>query len=109
VIGGFESAVGPMLGMGLVVEAAICERAAEALVEEQKQESELNAFRGQAAGVASAITFQDSMSLELAEIVTELVQSAGFGRKLEGRDHGLVNLFDGPPADGSAVMKENFQ
>jgi hypothetical protein len=48
VIGGFESAVEPMLGIGLVVEAAICEWAAEALVEEQKQESDRNAFGGQA-------------------------------------------------------------
>lgn len=108
-IGGFESAVGPMLGIRLVVEAAVCERTAEALVEEQKQESDLNAFGRQAVGVASAITFKDSMSFEFAEIVTELVQPVGFGRKLERRDDGLVNLFDGPAADGSAIMQENLQ
>ena len=71
-IGGLEFAVGPMLGIRLVVEAAVCERTAESLVEEQKQENDLNAFGGQAVGIASAITFKESVTFELAEIVTEL-------------------------------------
>lgn len=49
------------------------------------------------------------MTFQLAEIVTELVQSVGPGGKLEGRDHGLVNRFGGPAADGVAAGPQNFQ
>ena len=62
-----------MLGIRLVVEAAVCQRTAEALVEEQEQESDLNAFGRQAVSITSAIAFQESVTFELAEIVTELV------------------------------------
>ncbi len=68
-----------MLGIGLVVEAAVCQGTAKALVKEQKQESDLNAFGRQAVGIASAIAFEESVTFELAEIVAELVQSVGLG------------------------------
>ncbi len=40
-----------------MMEAAVGERPAEALVEEQKQESDVYAFSGQAVSVAAAIAF----------------------------------------------------
>jgi hypothetical protein len=109
VISGFRFAVGPMLGIRLVVEAAVCERTTEALVEEQKQQRDLDAFGRQAVGLAPAITLEESVTFELAEILTELVQSVVFGKKLERRDHGFMNLFDDPTADGSAMMPENLK
>ena len=108
-IGDFESAVGPVLGIWLVMEATVCQRTAEELVEEQKQESELNAFGRQAVGIASAIALEQSVTFELAEIVAELVQPVGLAGKLECRDNGLVNLFGGPAANGVAAVQENFQ
>ncbi|MGA3028541.1 MAG: hypothetical protein ABSF98_27660 [Bryobacteraceae bacterium] len=92
-----------------MVEAAVCERTAEPLVEEQKQESDLNAFGGQAVGITTAIALQESVAFALAQIVAELVQPVGFWRELECGDHGLVNLFGGPAADGIATVQENFQ
>ena len=68
----------------LVVEAAVSHGTAETLVEEQKQESDLNAFGRQAVGIAPAITLEKSVAFELAEIVVELVQSVGLGGKLTG-------------------------
>ena len=44
VIGGFEFAVGPVLGVWLVVEAAVGEWAAQALVEEQEEQGDLDAL-----------------------------------------------------------------
>ena len=44
VIGGFEVAVGAVLRVGAVVEAAVGERAAEALVEEQEEQGDLEPF-----------------------------------------------------------------
>jgi hypothetical protein len=48
-------------------------------VEEQEQERDVNTFGGQAAGIAAAIALQQPVTFELAEIVTELVQSVGMG------------------------------
>ena len=49
VVSGFEFAVWPVSGIRLVMEAAVGQRATEALVEEEKQESDLDAFGGEAA------------------------------------------------------------
>ena len=109
VIGGFEFAVWPVRRIGFVMEAAVGERTAETLVEEQEQERDVNAFGRQAVGVAAAIAFQQTVSFELAQIVAELVEAVGFRGELEGGENGLVNLFGGPAADGSAVVQEHFQ
>ena len=58
VVGGFEFAGRLVLGVGTVVEAAIGERAAQAFVEEQEEERDVNAFGRQAVSVAAAIAFQ---------------------------------------------------
>jgi hypothetical protein len=47
VVGGFEFAGRLVLGVGTMVEAAIGERAAQAFVEEQEEERDLNAFGGE--------------------------------------------------------------
>ena len=91
------------------MEAAVGERAAEALVEEQEQERDVDAFGGEAVGVAAAIAFQQAVAFELAQIVAELVQSVGFGGELERGEDGFVNLFGGPAADGIAAVQENLQ
>jgi len=49
------------------------------------------------------------VAFELSQIVTELVESVCFGRKLEGGNDGLVNLFGGPAPYGTAVMEEDLQ
>jgi hypothetical protein len=41
IIGNFESALGPMGGVWLVVETAVSKRTAQTLVEEEKQKSDL--------------------------------------------------------------------
>ena len=66
-----------------MVKAAVGQRTAEALVEEQEQECHLDAFGGQPVGVAAAIAFQQAMALEFAEIVAELVQPVGLRGKLK--------------------------
>ena len=46
VIGSFESALGQMRGVRQVMEPAVSKRSAEALVEEQEQQGDLDAFSG---------------------------------------------------------------
>jgi hypothetical protein len=51
VIGGFEFALGPVGGIRTVMETAVSKRAAQALVEEQEQQSNVDALGGEAIGV----------------------------------------------------------
>ena len=44
VIGGFEPAVGTVLRVGAVMEAAVGERSAEPFMEEQEEQRDLDAF-----------------------------------------------------------------
>ena len=62
VVGGFEFAGRLVLGVGTVVEAAIGERAAQAFVEEQEEERDLNAFGGETIGVAGVVALQQPMA-----------------------------------------------
>jgi len=73
VVGGFELAGRLVLGVGAVVEAAIGERAAQPFVKEQKEQPNLNPFGGEMVGVAGAITLQQTVAFELAQVVAELV------------------------------------
>ena len=91
------------------MEAAVGESAAEACVEEQEQERDVDAFGSETVGITSAIALEKSVTFQLAEIVTELVQSVGLGGKLECSDDDLVNLFGSPAADGVASVQQHLQ
>lgn len=108
-ISGLQFAVWLVRGIGFVVEAAVGERPAEALVEEEEQEREINAFGRQPVSVVSTIAFEQTVPFEFAEIIAELVQAVGFRGECEGGEDCLVNLFGGPTADCTAVMQEDFQ
>ena len=97
VVGEFEAAARPMLGVGPVVEAAVGERSAQALVKEQEEQCDLHAFCGQAIGVARAVALDQCMSLELAQVIAQLVEAVGVRREIEGRQDGRVDVA-GPPA-----------
>jgi hypothetical protein len=73
VVGGFELAGRLVMGVGAVVEAAVGEGAAEAFVEEQKKQGDLNPLGGETVGVAGAVTLQQPVALQLAQVVAELV------------------------------------
>jgi hypothetical protein len=73
VVGGFELAGRLVLGVGAVVEAAVGERAAEAFVEEQKEQGNLNSFGGETVGVAGTVALQQAVAFELAQVVAELI------------------------------------
>jgi hypothetical protein len=60
VMSGFELAVRSVRRARFVVEAAVGERTAEALVKEREEKRDVNAFCSQAAGVAAAIAFEQS-------------------------------------------------
>src|SRR6266436_6338276 len=67
------------MGVGAVVEAAVGERAAEAFVEEQKKQGDLNPLGGETVGVAGAVTLQHPVALQLAQVVAQLVETVASG------------------------------
>ena len=109
VVGEFQTAVRRMLGVRPVVEAAVGERSAQALVKEQEKQCDLGAFWGQAIGVARAVALDQCMSFELAQIIAQLVEAVGIHRKIEGGEDGLVDVAGGPAADLRAGVQENLE
>ena len=79
VIGGLEFAVGCVSWVGGVVKAAVGQGTAETLVEEQKQERHLNPFGGEPVGIAGAIALQQTVALQFAQIIAQLVEGVGLG------------------------------
>ena len=53
-------------------------------MEEQKQEGDIKTFGREAVGITATIASKQSVALEFAEIVAELVESVMFRGKLEG-------------------------
>src|SRR5712672_4616399 len=97
------------MGVGAVVEAAVGERAAEAFVEEQKKQGDLNPLGGETVGVAGAVTLQQPVALQLAQVVAQLVEAVGAVGEVEGGEDGMVDLLGGPAADVTAAMQEDFK
>ena len=109
VICGFQFTVWLVTGDGAVVEAAVGERTAEPLVEEEKEQRDLDAFRGEAVGVAGSIPLQQAVTFEFAQVVAQLVDAVASVGEMEGGDNDLMDLLGGPAADVAATMQEDFE
>jgi len=92
-----------------MVEAAIGEGTAEALVEEQEQEGNQNAFGGESVRVAGAHRVAAKHAPWVAEVVAKLVEGVGSWGELKGGENGLMDLFGGPAAEGRIGMQEILQ
>ena len=78
-------------------------------VEEQKEQGNLNPFWGETVGVAGAVTLQQAVAFELAQVVAELVEAVGAVGEVEGGEHGMVDLLGGPAADMTGAVQEDFK
>jgi hypothetical protein len=92
VIGGLQFGVGLMGRMGLVVKATVSQRPTETLVEEEKQQGDLDAFGSKPVAVAGAVALKQAVAFEFTQIVAELVESIGFVGEAESSEDGLVDL-----------------
>ncbi len=77
VVGGFEFAVGAMGGVGLMMEAAVGQWPAQALVKKEGEQSGLDAFSGQAVGRAGALALEQAVAFEFAQVIAELIKGVG--------------------------------
>jgi hypothetical protein len=60
-----------VLGLGLMMQAAVSEGSAQPLMKEEKEQGDLNSFRGEAVDAAGSVTLQQGMAFELAQIVAQ--------------------------------------
>src|SRR5437763_16867967 len=104
VVRDFEIAVRLVIDDGAMVKAAVGEWSAEPFVEEEKEQGNLDPFRGEMVGVAGSVTPQQRVGYELAQVVAELVQAVGSVGEVEGSEDGVVDLLGGPAADLTAAM-----
>src|ERR1700745_4325521 len=107
-IGRLERAIGPVLSVGLVVEAAVGEGTAQALMKEEEQESNLDAFCREPVGIAWSVPLQQAVSLELAEVVAQLFEVIALVREPEGGEHGLMDLLGRRAADVRAAVQKDL-
>src|SRR5438445_1903283 len=105
-VGGFVLAGRLVLGVRAVVKAAVGERAGAPFVKEQEEQGDVNPFWGETVGVAGSVTLQQPVGLELAQVVTELVQPVGAVGEAEGGEDGVVDVLGGPATDLTTAMQE---
>src|SRR5580700_1826713 len=98
-----------MTGDRAVVEAAVGNRTAEPFVGEQKEQCDLNAFWGEAVGVAGSIPLQQPVAFEFAQVVAQLVDAVAFVGELEGAEDSLVDLLGGPATDVAAAVQQDLK
>ena len=93
VVCGFELALWAVFWVWLVVEAAVGEWSAQTFVEKWKQQRDLDTFWGETVGVAGSVTLDQSVSLELAQIIAELIEAVRLFGEMEGGEDGLVDTW----------------
>ena len=69
----------------------------------------MDAFRCETVGVTGTVTLDQSVSLEFAQVVAQLVQAVRFIGEVEGGEDGLVDLLGGPTADVSAAVQQDLE
>ena len=87
------------------MEAAVGERTAQALMKEEEQQSNLDAFCREAVGIVSSVPLQQAVSLELAQIVAQLVQAIALLREPEAS---WVSLAVQPPTCGPPCKRTSI-
>src|SRR5450631_1311209 len=84
--GRLEGFVWPM------VEQRVCQRSADALVEQDEHEGGLGPVIGEAVAVAASDAFDQSVGFHLAKVVAELGEGVGADGQAEGAEDGLVDI-----------------
>lgn len=69
----------------------------------------MDTFRGETVSVTGTVTLDQSMTLEFAQIVAQLVQAVSSLGDMEGGEDSLMDLLGGPTADMSAAVQKNLE
>jgi hypothetical protein len=60
-------------------------------------------------GVAGSVTLQQPVGLDLAQVVTELVEPVGAVGEVEGGEDGVVDLLGSPAADLTTAVQQDLE
>ena len=63
----------------------------------------MDTFRGEAVSVTGTVTLDQSVPLEFAQVVAQLVQAVNLLGEMEGGEDGLVDLLGGPVQQYAAM------
>ena len=105
VVGGFD--LGQWSG-GLgwaAVEEAVGKWAADALVEKDEEQGGASALVGEAIGVAAALSLEQSVSFEFAQVVAQLGKGIAGGGEAKAGEDCLMDLGGAPSLDVGAGMQ----
>jgi hypothetical protein len=97
VVGSFDLAGGLLGLVRRVMEQRVCQRSADALVEEDKHECGFDPIVGETVAVAPSDAFEQAMGFPLAKVIAELGEGVGAGGQAESGEDGLLDV-GGPPA-----------
>ncbi len=75
----------------------------------RRKSSAGNPLGGETVGVAGAVTLDQRVALELAQVVAELVEAVSAVGEVEGGENGVVDLLGRPAADVAAAMEQHFE
>lgn len=106
--GGFQFGLRSRSGIRLVVKEAVGQRSAKLFMKEDEDQCDFGSFIGEPVSVALAIPFQQAVRLQLAQIVTELIEPVTDGADSEGSEDGVMNVFGPPSTHGGAAVQEDL-
>ena len=69
----------------------------------------MDTFRGEAVSVTGTVTLDQSMPLEFAQVVAQLVEAVSSLGETEGGEGGPMDLLGGPTAHVRAAVHENLE
>ena len=69
----------------------------------------MDTFRGEAVSVTGTVTLDQSVPLEFAQVVAQLVQAVSSLGEMEGGEDGPMDLLGGPTAHMRAAVQENLE
>src|SRR6516225_3059209 len=84
---------------GPLLKERVCERTANALMKQDEERTDANAFVCEAVRVGPTHSFQEPVRLELAQIIPKLSHGILFGVEAERRENGLVDRRRPPARD----------
>src|ERR1700746_77106 len=88
-----------------VVEEAVGERAADSLMEKHEEQGGAGAVVSQAISMASAVAFQQPVSLHFAQVITELRERVAFRGETEACQDCFVDLGGAPSRHSGAGVQ----
>ena len=84
VVSGFDFAAGLEVFVGPVMEQRVCQRPADALVEQDEHECGFDTFIGEAVAIGSSDAFGQAVGIHLAKVIAKLGEGVGVCGQAEG-------------------------